>query len=160
MFQFEYLNRNKMAGLKRFLEAFALFHQALPAGYQYCLEIRNPNYLQPAYYDFLASRHLGHVFLQGYYMPSIFDLYERFKKRLSEPVVIRLHGMDRQGMEERTNSVWDTIVDPRDDELPRLASMVKDALGRGHQVYLNVNNHYEGCAPRTIERIKTLLQME
>lgn len=160
MFQFEYLNRNKIAGLSNFLELFASFHRNLPTGYQFCLEIRNPNYLQPAYFDFLAARQLGHVFLQGYYMPSVFDLYEKFKTKLSEYVVIRLHGMDRKGIEARTQSVWDTIVDPRDDELPSLVSMVKDALRRGHQVYLNVNNHYEGSAPRTIERIRALLQME
>jgi hypothetical protein len=30
-------------------------------------------------------------------------------------------------------------------------------LGAGVDVYLNVNNHYEGSAPLTIERIEALL---
>ena len=91
-------------------------------------------------------------------MPSIFELYEKFKDQLSDPVVLRLHGLDREGIEERTNNVWDTIVDPRDGELLRLKSVVNDLLQRGHQVFINVNNHYEGSAPRTIEKIKALLQ--
>ncbi|MEE4242996.1 MAG: DUF72 domain-containing protein, partial [Desulfopila sp.] len=102
MFQFEYLNKIKMAGLSHFMKMFEVFLQGLPEGYQYCIEIRNPNYLKSEYFDFLAEHHLGHVFLQGYYMPSIFGLYDKFKDRLSDPVIIRLHGMDREGIEERT----------------------------------------------------------
>jgi uncharacterized protein YecE (DUF72 family) len=99
MFQFEYLNKNKMAGLNVFLDQFQEFCKGLPEGYQSCVETRNPNYLTPHYFDFLAENRLGHVFLQGYYMPSIFDLYEKFKDRLRSPVVIRLHGGDRKDIE-------------------------------------------------------------
>jgi uncharacterized protein YecE (DUF72 family) len=158
MFQFEYLNKNKMTSLGHFTEMFEVFLQGLPAGYQYCIEIRNPNYLKNEYFDFLAKHRLGPVFLQGYYMPPIFDLYEKFKDRLSDPVVLRLHGLDRPGIEERTKNVWDTIVDPRDEELLQLRNIVNDLRERRHQVFINVNNHYEGCAPRTIEKIKDLLQ--
>jgi uncharacterized protein YecE (DUF72 family) len=159
MFQFEYLNKTKMTSLGHFMEMFKVFCQGLPEGFHYCIEIRNPNFLKNEYFDFLAEHHLGHVFLQGYYMPSIFELYEKFKDRLSDPVVLRLHGMDREGIEERTNNIWDKIVDPRDDELLRLNSVVNDLRKRRHQVFINVNNHYEGSAPRTIEKIKALLQI-
>ena len=60
---------------------------------------------------------------------------------------------------KRSNNVWDKIVDPRDGELLSLKSIVNDLLERGHQVFVNVNNHYEGSAPRTIEKIKALLQL-
>lgn len=159
IFQFEYLNKKKMASLDHFIELFEVFLQGLPEDYQYCIEIRNPNYLKNEYFDFLTEHHLGPVFLQGYYMPSIFEVYEKFKNRLSDPVVIRLHGPDRLGMEERTNNVWDTIVDPRDSELLQLKGMVNDLFERQHQVFVNVNNHYEGSAPRTIEKIKALLKL-
>jgi len=66
MFQFEYLNKTKMTSLGHFMEMFNVFRQALPEGYQYCIEIRNPNFLKNEYFDFLAEHHLGHVFLQGY----------------------------------------------------------------------------------------------
>lgn len=159
IFQFEYLNKNKMASLGHFIELFEVFLQGLPSGYQYCLEVRNPNYLKDDYFDFLAEHHLGPVFLQGYYMPSIFDLYKKFKDRLSNPVVLRLHGPDRKGMEERTENAWDKIVAPKDDELLQLKDVVNDLLEREHQVFINVNNHFEGSAPRTIEKIKALLQI-
>ncbi len=109
MFQFEYLNQIKIASLNHFIDMFEVFRNDLPKGYQYCLEIRNPNFLKTEYFDFLAEHHLGHVFLQGYYMPSIFDVYEKFKDRLSDPVVIRLHGGDRKDIEARTNNTWNEM---------------------------------------------------
>ena len=35
--------------------------------------------------------------------------------------------------------------------------MIKDLNSRDVDVYLNVNNHYEGSAPLTIEKIKKLI---
>lgn len=159
MFQFEYLNKTKMTSLLHFIEVFEVFLHGLPNDFQYCIEIRNPNYLKAEYFDFLAEHRLGHVFLQGYYMPSIFDLYEKAKEQLCDPVVIRLHGPDRQSMEERTKSNWDKIVEPRDDELLKLKLIVGDLRERGHNIFINVNNHYEGSAPRTAEKIKELLRL-
>ena len=45
----------------------------------------------------------------------------------------------------------------RDEELKDIVEMIKDLNNRGIDVYLNVNNHYEGCAPMTIEKIIKLL---
>jgi uncharacterized protein YecE (DUF72 family) len=45
-------------------------------------------------------------------------------------------------------------VAPKDDELARLLEMMRDMRGRGMTVYLNINNHYEGSAPLTIERLR------
>ena len=160
MFQFEYLNRQKMGGLHRFLELFAVFRQRLPEGFRYCLEIRNPNWLRGEYFDFLFAHGLGHVFLQGYYLPPVFGVYWQFRDRLADPVVIRMHGGDRKGIEERTGNRWDRIVEPRDGELAELAKMVRDLRQRNHDIFINVNNHYEGSAPMTIARIEALLSRE
>jgi uncharacterized protein YecE (DUF72 family) len=40
-----------------------------------------------------------------------------------------------------------------------LKNIVNDLLKRQHQVFINVNNHFEECAPRTIEKVKALLQI-
>ncbi len=34
MFQFEYLNKMKMAGLRQFLDLFEVFRRGLPEGYR------------------------------------------------------------------------------------------------------------------------------
>ena len=159
MFQFEYLNRLKMPSQAQFQAAFQAFLHVLPAGYIYGLEIRNPNYLNREFFAFMDQHKVAPVLLQGYYMPSIVPLYERWRDLLAgqETVVIRLHGPDRQGMEERAGGRWDQIVAPKDEELAGVADMAKDLLAAGTRVYINVNNHYEGSAPLTIARLRRLL---
>jgi uncharacterized protein YecE (DUF72 family) len=159
MFQFEYLNRQKMASQDHFQERFGAFVEQLPRSYEYALEIRNGNYLNRSYFELLNRKGVSPVFLQGYWMPPITDPYQKWRDLIvqQEVAVIRLHGPDRQGIEKRTGKQWNQIVAPKDEELAAIAQMIDDLLDRGVDVYLNVNNHYEGSAPLTIERIRRLI---
>ncbi len=158
IFQFEYLNKKKMNSLGEFINRFGTFIRQLPGGYTYCVEIRNPNYLKRPYFEFLAANNLHHVFLHGYYMPSIFEIYEQFKKFIGEKTVIRLLGPDRQGIEKQTGNCWDSIVAAKDKDIARLIGMLTDLSNRDVETFLYVNNHFEGSAPRTIARIETILR--
>ena len=158
MFQFEYLNKQKMASLSHFLELFQSFYTNLPKGIpEIGIEIRNPNYLIKKYFEFLNSLSIYHVFLQGYYMPSIIELYKNFNAFIKDMTVIRLHGADRQGIEKLSGSNWNKIYIDRKAELKQVASLVNELVSKKVDVYLNINNHYEGSAPLTIERIKKFL---
>lgn len=157
MFQFEYLNKRKMSGLPQFLDLFGAFAEKLPAGFTYAVEIRNKNFLQPAYFGLLESHGLNHVFLHGYYMPSIFDLYRQFRDKINGLTVIRLHGPGRSEIEKKTGKDWGRIVEPRDRDLDNLAAMLADMADRQVETFLYVNNHFEGSAPRTIGRIEDRL---
>ncbi|MGB3212979.1 MAG: DUF72 domain-containing protein [Desulforhopalus sp.] len=162
MFQFEYLNKQKMpGGLKQFIDLFGDFAEQLPTGFQYSIETRNPNYLNRTYFDFLNSygNHGGfhHVFLQGYYMPSIFDLYENHKDQLKKMAVIRLHGPDRKGIEKQTGKDWSQVVAPKDEDITSLIEMLSDMDSQGIESFVFVNNHFEGSAPRTIAKIEEAL---
>ncbi len=157
-FQFEYLNKQKMGGVGEFIEKFGEFVAQLPTGFKYCVEIRNPNYLTKKYFDFLAATGLHHVFLHGYYMPSIFDVYKQFGEKIRSLTVIRLHGGDRKEIEEQTGNEWNEIVAPKDGDLQSLATMLTDLRTRNIETFLYVNNHFEGSAPRTIARINELLK--
>ncbi len=154
MFQFGYLNRQMLRTQAEFQDKLGAFVQALPAGFTWCVETRNPNYLNAGYFTFLREHGLAHVFLQGYYMPPIIDIYGKHADLLTENVVIRLHGPDRGGMEERTGKDWSKIVEPRDADLNGVAGMLKDAAVRRLTASVFVNNHFEGCAPLTIERMR------
>jgi len=155
MLQFEYLNIQKMpGGLPQFEEKVSLFIESLPVGLDYAIECRNPNYLNQGYFDFLNSSGLHHVFLQGYYMPSIFDLYKKHREQIRDMAVIRLHGPDRQGIEKVTGKDWSEIVAPKDEEISTLGKMLPYMESRGLQSFTFVNNHFEGSAPRTIEKIE------
>jgi uncharacterized protein YecE (DUF72 family) len=162
MLQFEYLNQEKMGSQGEFLSRLDGFFSAAAAsgkagGWTVAVEPRNPRWLNEKYFRFLAERGLGHVFLQGYFMPPVTAIYERHGTLLTGTSVVRLHGPDREGMEKATGEKWDRLVAPKDPELTGIAGMIFDMAFHGLTVYVNVNNHYEGSAPLTIERLKPLL---
>ena len=166
MLQFEYLNKKKMSGLEEFLEkidAFLSGRSAAAREWPLSIELRNPNYLQPAYFSLLEQHRVPHVYCHGYYLPPAADAYRRevasrtSDTRWDQPRVLRLLGPDRQAIEKLTKKKWNQIVLPKDDELPGLADMVVEMLSEGTQVYVNVNNHFEGSAPLTIEKLERLV---
>ncbi len=160
MLQFEYLNRQKMAAQSEFLERLEPFLAARPRVVPLAVECRNPNYLNDAYFAFLSRHDVHHVFCQGYYLPPVWKLEEKFAERLTGTTVIRLMGADRKGIEARSNDDWSLVRDPKDDELRRIVSMAQRLRKRGKHVYININNHYEGSAPRTAEKVEKSLREE
>ena len=84
-------------------------------------------------------------------------MYGQHADKLTARAVIRLHGPDREAMDERAGKDWSLIVEPRDGELNALAVVVRDLQKRGKKAWIFANNHYEGCAPLTINRIRERL---
>jgi len=160
--QFGYLNRQHLRGQAELLERLAVFLAEVPSQRQCALEIRNPKWLNGRHFEFTDRHGLIPVLLQGYWMPPVVETYREHRDRLNaaKAVVIRLHGPDREAIEKDTGSQWNRIVTPRDGELAAIVGMTRELLDAGVDVYLNVNNHYEGSAPLTIERVRELLGKE
>ena len=152
--QFGYLNKQMMPSQSAFLERLDAFMKCLPAGHTWCVEIRNPNWLNDAHFQWLWDRGLAHVFEQGYYMPSVADVYAKHADQLTDAAVIRMHGQDYEGMGKRVGKDWSKVVEPRDEDLDKIAAMLKDLGARGKNAWAFVNNHFEGCAPASIKRLK------
>ena len=158
IFQFEYLNKQKMSSLSQFQLKFKEFYNKLdkkipPVG----IEIRNPNYLNEKYFTFLSDLDLAPVFLEGYYMPPVTEIYNKYKKLVKNLAVIRLHGPDRKGIEKIADDNWNQIYINRDKELSLIVEMIKEFQSKEVDLFVNVNNHFEGSAPITIEKIRNLI---
>lgn len=158
IFQFEYLNKQKMKSLSEFQNKFSEFRSQIkndspPIG----IEIRNPNYLNEKYFTFLSEQKIAPVLLEGYYMSPITETYSKFKKQIKNLMVIRLHGTDRKGIEEIANNNWSQIYINRDKEILSIAEMIRDLQKNEVDLFVNVNNHFEGSAPITINKIKEQL---
>lgn len=153
MFQFEYLNKQKMGGLLEFLDIFGAFINSIDRKYTYGVELRNPNYLKKPFFDFLDINKLAMVFLHGYYMPPIWDVFNEHKNQIKSTAVIRLHGPDRSGIEKKTGNIWNQIVEPRDEEIDKISEIIYYLKSKRVYTYVNVNNHFEGSAPLTIRKI-------
>jgi len=156
MFQFEYLNKQKMPSYKKFEKQFSHFRNFVNSDIPIGIEIRNPNYLHERFFAFLNDINVAPVLLQGYYMPQITEVYEKYKTFINNSVVIRLHGYDRKAIEEKTNKIWSTIVDPKDSELASIVNVFIELLEKEVELYANINNHYEGSAPLMIKKINSL----
>ena len=158
IFQFEYLNKQKMSSLSQFQLKFKEFYKKNdkkipPIG----IEIRNPNYLNEKFFSFLKELNIAPVFLEGYYMPPVTEIYKKFKKYINNLAVIRLHGPDRKGIEKIANDNWNKIYINRDMELISIVKLIKELQSNEVDLFVNVNNHFEGSAPLTIEKIKKLI---
>lgn len=157
MFQFEYLNKQKMSSQLEFQQRLESFFLQLNRDYDYAIELRNPNYLNDNWFRFLLNHGISNVFLHGYYMPNICETYLKFAEFITKTTVLRLHGFDRRGIEAKTNKIWNEIVEPMDEDLSKIVKIVKLLKSKKVDIYLNVNNHYEGSAPLTINKIEKLL---
>lgn len=157
MFQFEYLNRKKMPSLEAFLDKLNVFFTKAPKGYPYAIEIRNNNYLKQPFFAFLKDHQVGCVLLDGYYMPPIGEVARDFQIHTGNFTVLRLHGPDRKGIEEKTKGIWNEVIEPQDERLNAATGVTRRILKDKNDTYIYVNNHYEGCAPLTIERFLKLV---
>jgi uncharacterized protein YecE (DUF72 family) len=158
MLQFEYLNKQKMESQNQFQDRLAEFVEPFARDIPLGIEIRNPNYLNKSFFEFLNSVDVHYVFLQGYYMPDITEVFGSFAGLFNDRCVIRLHGPDRKGIEQKSSKVWNRIYDSKDQELDRIADMVLELENRQVDVALNVNNHYEGSSPLTTQRFQDLYE--
>lgn len=158
IFQFEYLNKQKMKSSSLFQEKMYEFISNLPEGAPPIgIEMRNPNYLNENYFNFLDSLNLFHVFLEGYFMPPITEVYIKHKESIKGISLIRLHGPDRKGIEKIANNNWNKIYIDRERDIILIVEMIKEIENKEVDLFVNVNNHFEGSAPLTIERIKSRL---
>jgi uncharacterized protein YecE (DUF72 family) len=155
MFEFEYLNKQKMPGQEIFQKRLAGFIKDLPAGLPYALEPRNGNYMKSRYFEFIRSVGLIHVYSEKQYMPHVYDLYRDFGPPAAETAVVRLLGGDRGEIEKLSGERWDRIVLEKPDK-PLVAGMARDMKFQGKKIIINVNNHYEGSSPLTIRALEDL----
>ena len=154
IFQFEYLNKQKMNSLSHFQSKISEFYSQLSKNIPAIgIEIRNPNYLNENYFKFLSELKLAPVFLDGYYMPPATEIYSKFKKHINNLAVIRLHGPDRKGIEKIANDNWNQIYINRDVEIKSIVEMIKEMQSNEVDLFVNVNNHFEGSAPLTIQKL-------
>ena len=99
------------------------------------------------------------VLLEGYYMPSSIETCNKFTANFNGTVVFRLHGPDRTEIEKLSNEKWNQIYIDRTKELEKLSELFADLLNRKLDLFINVNNHFEGSAPITIQKLKKMLNV-
>ncbi|HOJ19014.1 MAG: DUF72 domain-containing protein [Ignavibacteriales bacterium] len=151
IFQFPYFENDKISSLSQFLFRAKSFFPNLPKELPIGIEVRNKDFLNDNYFDFLTENNIIPVLSEMKMLPTITETYEKNKLRIGDNIIIRLLGGDRKEIELRTKKIWDEIRLPKMQN-QAIAEMIVEML-ETKNVILNVNNHYEGSAPKTIQAI-------
>lgn len=160
IFQFEYLNKDKMSSQGLFQNlSYEFFTKISSSEFPIGIEIRNPNYLNKNYFEFLEQLRIIPVLLEGYYMPRVIETCKMLLTHFNRRVVFRLHGPDRSGIEKLSNKNWNQIYIDRAQELDKLSELFRALLNINLDLFINVNNHFEGSAPLTIQKLKKYLKV-
>ncbi|MBI4002379.1 MAG: DUF72 domain-containing protein [Nitrospira defluvii] len=139
-----------------FLAALDRFLDALPSGFPYAVEIRNPAILTPRYRAILQAHRVAHTYNHWTGMPPLLTQHHILGRTFTAPfLVMRLLtplGLPHATAVERY-APYHRIVLPQPQMRREAATLVQDASTQGVVPYVLVNNRAEGNAPLTIQAI-------
>jgi len=141
--------------LPEFVRTLDLFLARLPEGWRYASEIRNPEFLRPAYFDCLRAHGVSHVFNAWARMPEIAEQMRMAGSHTAEALVARALLRRGRPYEEavREFAPYREVQEVNEPVRKALRELIDVALVEGRPAFLFVNNRLEGNSPGTIVAI-------
>jgi uncharacterized protein YecE (DUF72 family) len=159
IFEFQTIARKDKVSPQAFAGLLDDFLDRLPAEGRYAVEVRNAEFLTPAYFAVLREHDAGHVLSSWTRMPSIGMQLDLPGSIPATFIVAR--ALLRPGRTYQTAvdafAPYDRIQDPNPELRADLVRLVEAAEQLRIPAYLIVNNRAEGSAPRTIAAVASLL---
>jgi uncharacterized protein YecE (DUF72 family) len=136
-----------------FMATLDPFLQALPEGYRYAVEIRNPEYLSPAYFELLASHNVAHVFNAWTRMPTLEDQVQLPGAFTADFTVVRALLAKGRTYERAVEAFepYRLTQEQNDGARGAMREIAERSMVRKAPAFLYVNNRLEGFAPGKIE---------
>jgi len=159
VFEFQAIAREEKVSPDQFAGWLDAFFARIPREGQYGVEIRNPEFLTPAYFAVLREHDVAHVFNSWTRMPSIgmqLDLPGSVPARFLVARALLRPGR-RYADAVDAFAPYDRIRDPNPELRGDLVRLVETAEELRIPAYLIVNNRAEGSAPLTIAAVAGLL---
>jgi len=153
--QFPYWNlKSPIPNLGEFLKRLDAFTKMAEAPCPLVVETRNPKWITQELLDFLKGRHLILALQDQQWMPRPQQLFEKWGDQLKtgRDVYVRMLG-ERETIEKLTTS-WEKIVMDRTPQVAEWLPIVQKFLAQEQEVSMYFNNHFEGHAPESIEKLK------
>ena len=159
VFEFQAIAREEKVSPDQFVGWLDAFFARIPREGQYGVEIRNAEFLTPAYFAVLREHDVAHVFNSWTRMPSIgmqLDLPGSVPARfLVARALLRPGRWYADAVDAFTP--YDRIRDPNPELRGDLVRLVETAEELRIPAYLIVNNRAEGSAPLTIAAVAGML---
>jgi uncharacterized protein YecE (DUF72 family) len=155
IFEFGTFNKSTFPNIGHFLARLEPFLKALPGGFRYAIEIRNPEYLAPDYLGLLASHNVAHVFNAWTRMPELQDQAQLSDAYTADFTVVRALLTRGRTYEKAVKAFepYREIKEPNEGARRGMVEIARQARVRKIPAWVFVNNRLEGNAPTTIEAV-------
>ena len=154
IFEFSTFHPVHFARGRDFVEALDRFLGALPAGWQYGVEVRNANLLHPEYFAMLRTHNVAHVFNSWTRMPSVAEQTQMPGSFTADFFAARFllrPGRAYQQAVDRFQPYGET-KEVNAEARAEIRSLIE--RGRAHPTarpsFVFVNNRLEGNSPNTL----------
>lgn len=159
VFEFQALTGKSKPAPQAFADRLDQFFSALPRTAPYAVELRNEEYLTPAYFAVLREHSVAHCFNSWTRMPSIGEQLD-LPGVIGAPFVVA-RALLRPGRyyAEAVDAFqpYDRIQDRNPELRADLARLIETAVKARIPAYVLVNNRAEGSAPLTIAAVARML---
>ena len=155
IFEFGAFPKQCYRDVGEFVQELDPFLAALPPRFKYAVEIRNQEFLAPAYFACLRNHGIAHVFNAWTRMPELqdqIDLPDVYTADFTVARALLRRGCPYEHAVGRF-SPYKEVQDPNLDARHALRNLIARARRRNEPSYIFVNNRLEGNAPQTIETI-------
>lgn len=164
VFQFGTVSKS-LAVYDHFLERLERFLTALPAEFQYAVEIRNPEFLTDSYFALLNRSGVTHCFNHWHYMPPLKEQMQSaataggleapfYVARILTPL-----GVSYQQAVKKYQP-YDSLKQPLEEMRKDVVRFVRRAIERQVPAFVIVNNRAEGNAPMTIDALQREIEAD
>ena len=155
IFEFGAFSRSAYARVEDFAGDLDRFLAKLPPEFRYSVEIRNPEFLAPAYFDCLRRHRAAHVFTSWARMPELRSQIALPDAFTADFLVARALLRPGRPYEQAVKlfAPYDRVREPQPRVRQGLRQLIGKARTTGRPAYLFVNNRLEGNAPGTIEAV-------
>ena len=159
VFEFQALTGKAKLAPQAFADRLDAFFSALPRSAPYAVEIRNEEYLTPAYFAVLREHSVAHCFNSWTRMPSIGEQLD-LPGAVGAPFLVA-RALLRPGRyyAEAVDAFapYDRIQDRNPELRADLVRLIETAVKARIPAYVLVNNRAEGSAPLTIAALARML---
>ena len=159
VFEFQAITKRDALSTEQFIQALDRFLDALPGGVPYAVEVRNPEFLSPAYFAVLREHGVAHVFNAWTRMPPIGEQLLLHESITADFVVARALLRPGRTYAQAVDAFapYDHIQEENPALRADLVALARTAINLRIPAYVIANNRAEGCSPLTIAAVARLL---
>lgn len=155
IFEFGAFSPRALSGVEEFAERLAAFLEVLPREFRYAVEIRNPEFLTPAYFAALRQFNVAHVYNAWTRMPDLPVQLAIPDSRTADFRVCRALLKRGRAYEDAVKKFapYQSVQEVYEPARKGLRELVRMAEDEHTITFIFVNNRLEGNSPGTIVSI-------